>query len=127
MPTNAFRQVRRGAPPALAALFIGSGTLHLIRPHIYLRAVPRGLPAREAIVLASGIAELVCAGGLLCCARWSGPASTLLLVAVFPANVSFAITTSADPASSRLLVAAAWARLPLQAPLIWAALQVRRT
>jgi hypothetical protein len=38
----------------------------------------------------------------------------------------FAVDASRDPGSSSALVAAAWARLPLQLPLIWAALQAER-
>ncbi len=115
--------LRRWAPMGLAALFLGSGTLHLVRPGLYLNLIPRALPAPGAIVFASGIAELVCAGGLLAGARWAGRVSALLLLVVFPGNVSVAIASSADPAASPLLVAAAWVRLPLQVPLIWAALQ----
>jgi uncharacterized membrane protein len=118
--------VRRWAPRGLAALFIGSGTLHVVRPDVFQSLVPDALPARDAIILISGLAELVCAGGLLLGARWAGSASALLLLAVFPGNVAFALGTTADPTSSRLLVAAAWARLPLQVPLVWAALQARR-
>jgi uncharacterized membrane protein len=91
-----------------------------------LPLVPAVLPARDTIVLASVIAELTCAAGLLMQARWAGLASALLLVAVFPANVAFAINSASAPSTSPLLVAAAWGRLRLQAPLIWAALQARR-
>jgi uncharacterized membrane protein len=84
------------------------------------------MPARDAIVLVSGIAELVCAAGLLTRTSWAGPASALLLCAIFPGNVLFAIDAARDPESSSALVAAAWARLPLQLPLIWAALQANR-
>ena len=126
MSSDYFRRVSHRAPTGLAALFIGSGTLHLVRPGLFLSLVPAGLPARDAIILASGIAELVCAGGLLARARWAGPASALLLLGVFPGNVTYALATTGDPASSSLLVAAAWARLPLQIPLVWSALQARR-
>ena len=118
-------RVRRWAPTGLAALFTGSGILHLVRPAVFLPAVPAMLPARDAIVLGSGIAELVCAGGLISGQRWAGPVSAALLVAIFPGNLAVAVATAADPGASRLAVAAAWARLPLQAPLIWAALQAR--
>jgi uncharacterized membrane protein len=84
------------------------------------------MPAGGAVIAVSGVAELVCAAGLLARARWAGPASTILLVAVFPGNVAYAIRVTADPASTSWLVAAAWLRLPLQVPLIWAALQARR-
>jgi uncharacterized membrane protein len=126
MGTPTISRLRRWAPFGLGALFVGSGTLHLARPELFEALVPAGLPAPDLIILVSGVAELVCAGGLLAGARWAGPASALLLLAVFPGNVTFAFTTSADPSASSVLVALAWARLPLQAPLIWAALQGRR-
>ena len=125
MSTRVLVRVRRWAPTCLAALFIGSGTLHLVVPERFLPLVPGGLPARDAIIIVSGVAELLCAGGLLSGARWASPASVLLLLAVFPGNVAFAVETTADTASSRVLVAIAWARLPLQVPLVWAALQAR--
>ena len=125
MPTAWRERVRRWAPTGLAALFAGSGILHLVRPALFLPLVPARLPAPDAVVLTSGIAELVCAGGILSGRSWAGPASAVLLLAIFPGNVAMALTTSSAPGSSRLAVAAAWARLPLQAPLIWAALQAR--
>ncbi len=123
MAGTAIRRGRRWAPLGLAALFVGSGTLHLVRGNAFLGLIPTGMPAPGAIIFTSGIAELVCAVGLIARARWAGPASAILLLAVFPGNVTFALSTSADPTASPWLVAAAWARLPLQAPLIWAALQ----
>jgi len=117
--------LRRAAPTGLAALFIGSGTLHLLRPGIFAAAVPAGLPEPGAIILTSGVAELICGAGLLARARWAGPASAILLVAVFPGNVAMAVTTSAAPDASWLARVAVWTRLPLQLPLIWAALQAR--
>ena len=125
MVTRPISRLRRWAPFGLGALFVGTGTLHLARPELFQALIPAGLPAPDLIIVASGVAELICAGGLLSGARWAGPASALLLLAVFPGNVAFALTTSADPRASSLLVAAAWGRLPLQLPLIWAALQAR--
>ena len=117
--------VRRGAPAGLAALFIGSGILHLLRPRIFAPAVPAALPAPGAIIAASGIAELVCGAALLTGRAWAGPTSAILLAAIFPGNVKIALDMAADPNASRLARVAAWARLPLQIPLIWAALQAR--
>ena len=119
-------RTRQWAPFGLAALFLVSGIVHLVRPETFRSLIPDGLPAPEAINAASGLAELVCAAGLLTRARWAGPASAILLVAVFPGNVTQAIAASSDPALPRWVVAVAWARLPLQIPLIWAALQARR-
>jgi len=118
---------RRRAPAGLAALFIGSGTLHLLRPGIFAAAVPPALPAQGAIIAISGIAELFCAVGLLAGNRWAGRISALLLIAIFPGNVTIALATAADPDSSRRARVAAWTRLPLQVPLVWAALQAGRT
>jgi uncharacterized membrane protein len=123
MATFRSPRLSRWAPTGLAAVFVVTGTLHLVRPAIFLSLVPDAMPARDAIVLVSGIAELVCAAGLLTRAQWAGPASALLLCAVFPGNVLFAIDATRDPGSSSAVVAAAWLRLPLQLPLIWAALQ----
>ena len=88
-----------GECPCLAALFVGSGALHLARPGLFLPLVPAVLPARDAIVLASVIAELTCAEGLLMQVRWAGLASALLLVAVFPANVAFPINSASAPST----------------------------
>lgn len=103
-----------------------SGVLHLVRPEIFLPLVPRGLPAPDAIVAISGVAELVCAAGLVTRQPWAAPASAALLVAVFPGNVQFALDRASDPAARPEVVALAWLRLPLQIPMIWAALQARR-
>ena len=120
------RLLRHWAPSFVAALFLGSGTLHLVRPETFLPLVPSGMPARDAVILVSGVAELICGAGLLARAGWAGPASALLLVAIFPGNLAFALDAAADGTAQPLLVVAAWARLPLQVPLIWAALQSRR-
>ncbi|MBA2299289.1 MAG: DoxX family protein [Chloroflexi bacterium] len=121
------RQDRRWAPLALAALFAGSGVLHLIRPEMFRPLVPATLPAPDAIVAISGLAELICAAGLVTHRSWAGLSSAALLVAVFPGNVQFALDQTAAPGGDPRVIAAAWLRLPLQVPLIWAALQARRT
>lgn len=118
--------LRRNAPGWLAALFIGSGTLHLLRPALFAGLVPAALPAPRAIIAWSGIAELFCAAGLLARRRWAGVLSALLLVAILPGNLNMALATAADPTSSHFARVAAWVRLPLQVPLIWAAMQAGR-
>ena len=116
-------RLRRIAPDALAGVFALSGVLHLVRPDGYAALIPPFLPAPGAIIAVSGVAELVCALGLLRRERWAGRASAGLLVAVFPGNLWFALATTADPAAGSWLVTGSWLRLPLQVPLIWAALQ----
>ncbi len=116
---------RRWVRLGLAGLFAASGTLHLVRPDLYLPLMPDALPAHDVLILASGVAELLSAAGLALNTRWAAPASAALLLAIFPGNVHFALATSSDPGSSSWLLAAAWLRLPLQVPLIWAAFQDR--
>ena len=115
--------VRRFAPDALAAVFGISGALHLVRPSVFEALIPSFLPAPGAIIGLSGIAELVCAVGLVRRERWAAPASAWLLVAVFPGNLWFAVATPLGRPD--WVTAAAWLRLPLQLGLIWMALQAR--
>jgi len=111
----------------IAAMFAGSGVLHFVKPQPFVSIVPRMLPKPLWIVYLSGAAELICAVGLLARARWSGPASAALLVAILPANVQHALdVTARSEGSGHWKVVLAWARVPMQIPLIWAALQNRR-
>lgn len=116
---------RRWARLGLAGLLAVSGTLHVLRPDLYRALMPDILPAHDLLILASGLAEVACAAGLARNTRWAAPASVALLVAIVPANLHFALATAADPQAPSWLIAAAWLRLPLQVPLIWAALQDR--
>ena len=111
---------------ALAGLFTLSGVVHLVRPQVYEPIVPRVLPARRQVVLVSGVAELVCAAGLLHprTRRAAGWASAGLLLAVYPANVKMAL--DARRSRSTGLRAATLARLPLQLPMVRTALRAAR-
>ena len=123
MPTTRSK-ARVWAPRALAAAFLTSGIVHMVKPSVFTALIPPSLPSPDGIVYVSGIAELICAAGLLARTRWAGPASVAVLVAVFPGNVQMAldVTSGAQPGDGAK-VAAVWGRLPLQIPMIWAALQ----
>jgi uncharacterized membrane protein len=119
------------APYGVAALFAASGTLHLVRPRVFTPLIPPALPRPTEIVYASGVAELACAGGLARRARWAGPASAALLLAVLPGNVQMAADATAAarrrPTPARVgLAVACWLRVPLQLPLVAAALRSGR-
>lgn len=128
MVTGDVAPLTRGVQ-GLVAAFVVSGVTHLVKPEVFEGIVPRALPAPRALVLVSGVAELVCAVGLLVprTRRLAGPASAALLVAVYPANVQMAVdavgaarrrTTPARVARAAVTVV----RLPLQWPLVrWAA------
>lgn len=118
--------IREHAPTALAALFAASGFVHLARPETYTAIVPRILPAPEAVVYASGAVELVLASGLFARKGWSGPASAVFLIAIFPAHVQMLLDFQREYGPYSKEAAIAWARMPLQLPMIWAALQANR-
>jgi len=103
-----------------AAFYLLAGVNHFISPGPYLKIMPPYLPWHLPLVYLSGVAEIAGGIGLLIpqlrrAAAWG---LILLLIAVFPANVYMAtaqIQMTAKPAPEWL----AWARLPVQALLIW--------
>jgi len=110
----------------LAAAFAVSGVVHLVRPETFAPLMPKALPAHTELIKASGVAELACAAGLLHprTRQAAGLASAALLVGVFPGNV-----TMAWRARRSRNAAYRWgtvARLPLQVPLVRAALRAGR-
>ena len=111
----------------LAALFTISGTAHFIAPTPFAGIVPPFLGPPLPYVAVSGAAELACALGLVArpprvrqVAAW---ASAALLVAVFPANVYMAVAAFSQQHGIGYR-AATVARLPLQVPLIRAAVAI---
>jgi uncharacterized membrane protein len=75
-----------------SALFLLSGSLHLVIPGIYIRIVPPLLPAPLVLVYLSGVAEIAGGLGLLLpvtrhAAAWG---LVILLLAVWPANIYMA-------------------------------------
>ena len=103
-------------------VFILAGILHFLRPRVYESIVPDYLPARRALVYASGVAEIAGGAGVLHSRtrRLGSWWSIATLIAVFPANVHMALHPDRYPTipggRAALIV-----RLPLQALLIaWA-------
>jgi uncharacterized membrane protein len=109
----------------LAALFLASGVLHLVNPAAFEWLMPPWLPEHNFLILLSGVFELVCAVGLIAKQRWAGYLSALVLLAIWPANIWYAVDLSSDGLNSMDLVA--WLRLPLQIPLIYSAIVFART
>jgi uncharacterized membrane protein len=117
-----------GQAPAfrMAALLIGMGITHFLAPKPFDTVVPVELPGSQRLYThASGAAE-VATGALLLTSRtrrFGALLAAALFVAVFPANVNMVRLWWDKPWPLRLV---AIARLPLQIPLVTAALRVRR-
>lgn len=102
----------------VVSAFLLSGVVHLVRPQTFMPLMPRWVPKHREVIYASGVAELACAAGLLVPAtrRAAGLASVGVLLGVYPGNLKMAVDASRTPNTA--LKAAAFARLPLQLPMI---------
>jgi uncharacterized membrane protein len=99
--------------------FVFSGVMHFVIPKVYKRMVPPYLPASEALVYISGVAEMAGGAGLMTRSkrRLAGWWLIATLIAVFPANIHMALNPDdfpEIPGGSGAL----WARLPFQALFI---------
>ena len=110
----------------LAAILGVSGVIHLGKPEVYEPIMPAMVPAHREVILGSGVAELVCAAGLLVprLRQPAGWASAALLLAVYPAN--FKMAADAARTSNTRFKAIAWGRLPFQIPMVRTALKAAR-
>jgi len=106
---------------SLAIFFVAAGTLHFVKPQLYVSIMPDYLPFHLELVYLSGFFEIL--GGLgvliIMTRKWAGYGLMALLIAVFPANIQMAVFPEkyADIGSPMMLNA----RLPLQIILIaWA-------
>jgi uncharacterized membrane protein len=106
--------------------FVASGTVHLVRPETFEPLMPDVVPAHREVIYASGVAELLCAAGMLHprTRRIAGLASAAVLVGVLPGNIKMAL--DALKTRNQTYKAISLARLPLQLPMIRAALKVAR-
>ena len=111
----------------VVGILAASGTVHLVRPETYEPLMPEVVPRHREVIYASGAAELLCAAGLLHprTRRAAGYASAALLVLVFPGNLKMA--DDARRSRSTRFKTIAYARLPLQWPMIRAVWKATRT
>jgi uncharacterized membrane protein len=111
---------------AVVGTFLVSGVVHLVRPQTFEPLMPGWVPAHREVILLSGVAELLCAVGLLVprARRVAGPASAAVLLGVYPGNLKMALDASRTPSTA--FKVAAFARLPLQLPLVRGALRAGR-
>jgi uncharacterized membrane protein len=104
---------------SLAAFLVVAGAAHFVVPRSYERIVPEALGDPAFWVRWSGVAEIACAGLVAHprTRRLGALAAAGLFVVVFPANVKMALDGGVP-------YGLAWARLPIQVPLVWWALRV---
>lgn len=101
-------------------LFVAAGANHFISPTFYENIVPPYLPWHRALVIISGLAEIVLGIGLLIpqTSRYAAWGIIALLIAVFPATLHMTMHPELYP---DIPVIALWIRIPIQGLLIlWA-------
>ncbi len=87
------RSIRDALRWLLAALYAIAGIVHLTRPELFVPITPDWVPMPLYVILATGLAEIAGAAGLLT-ARWrraAGLGLALYAVCVFPANIKHAV------------------------------------
>ncbi|WP_154793136.1 DoxX family protein [Occultella kanbiaonis] len=120
---DAPHQTTFGPAALTSVMFTVTGVAHLVRPRTFDAIVPRMLPGpARAWTIGSGLIELALAGAVWNrrTRRAAGLASAAFLVAVFPANVRTVRLVRGRSARARAI---AWARLPMQVPLVILALR----
>ena len=103
----------------MGASLLFMGVLHVVVPGPFLKIIPKGLGAPRFWNLLAAGAEAG-AGALLLSSdpakrRAGGWLALATIVGVYPANINMAVQAGA-PTNPKAL--AAWARLPLQFPMI---------
>jgi uncharacterized membrane protein len=125
MSVEVMRLAKGAGKSIFAALFILGGIGHFLATDIYMKIMPPYLPYHRALVLLSGVFEVVLGLLLLVPAtsRLAAWGLIALLVAVFPANIYMVQNPEEFDLSPTLLLL----RLPLQGVLIlWAFAYTRR-
>lgn len=110
----------------LAAMLLGVGTLHFLAPKPFDDIIPAELPfSARFYTYASGVAEIVIGALLLPrgTRRPAAAAAAALFIGVYPGNLNMVRLWWDKPWPMRII---ALARLPLQFPMITAAIKVYR-
>lgn len=110
----------------LALFYFAAGVIHIVAPMPFLTIMPMWVPAPEAVVLLTGLAELFGAIGLL---QWfslplrkaAGVGLALYAICVFPANINHFIIDMGK-ADGGLGLAYHVPRMFLQPVFVWLAL-----
>ena len=112
--------LKLGLLVVMAASYIYGGIRHFLDPQFYLGIMPPYIPAQQATVALSGVAELVLGGLVLVpqTRRWAAWGIILMLLAFLPVHVHMVVNNHLYPEISTAFL---WARFPIQALLVvWA-------
>lgn len=112
----------------LAAFYFVAGVIHIARPAPFLTIMPGWVPLPEAVVLWTGVAEILGAVGLvqwfsLPLRRAAGWGLALYALCVWPANINHFMLDMAKPGGG-LGLAYHVPRMFAQPAIIWLALWV---
>lgn len=115
----------------LAVVYVLAGVMHLIRPEPFLTITPAWVPAPYAVVLLTGVAELLGAIGLMQpfskpLRRAAGWGLALYALCVWPANINHFIMDMARADGGGLGLAYHVPRMFAQPLIIWLAWWVSR-
>jgi uncharacterized membrane protein len=116
LPSRRGRSSTDAARVAMATAMGVAGTSHLANPRPFVQHLPEFVPARERVILGTGLLEILLGAALAAPTRRRREVALALaayLIAVFPANVYVAVAgvrIEGLPGASH-----PWMRLPLQA------------
>ena len=115
-PSRTVERLRTAAPVFVFLWFALGGVAHFALTELEMRIVPPYIPWPRAVVLFTGVLELLGAAGLLLerTRRWAGIGLFLLTIAVTPANIYMLQASHAFDVPYWLLVL----RLPVQVVLL---------
>ena len=122
--------IRTGLRWLLAAFYLAAGVVHLVTPAPFLTIMPAWVPAPEAVVLWTGVAEILGAIGLVQpfsppLRRAAGWGLALYALCVWPANINHFIIDMGR-ADGGLGLAYHVPRMFAQPVIIWLAWWVSR-
>ncbi len=103
----------------MAAGYVLAGINHFINPRFYIKMIEDFLPYAAALVILSGIAEIICGLGFFIPQTrvWAAWGTIALLIAIYPANIYMTM----HPEKFHFPLWGLYLRLPIQLLLIWAA------
>ncbi|MCW3463847.1 DoxX family protein [Chitinophaga nivalis] len=110
------QQLPDDARIAAAVMFLLIGTFHLVKPKKLTYMIRGMLPFPLALVIGTGILEIVLGAGLLFSGTQyrAGIALVILLVAMFPANIRVAVNQLPPPGGLPAKPWYTWSRLLFQ-------------